>query len=66
MAERKQETFTVTDRRLFTADGELRKDTPEEREEERPVTTKPQAATAPTPSHNEEPQGPSAAESGAV
>jgi hypothetical protein len=62
MAERKQETFTVTDRRLFTADGELRKDTPEEREEERPVTTKPQATTAPTPSPNEEPQGPSAAE----
>lgn len=32
MAERKNESFTVTDRRLFTADGELRKDAPEEQE----------------------------------
>jgi Domain of unknown function (DUF1844) len=30
MAEKKQESFTVTDRRLFTADGELRKDVGEE------------------------------------
>jgi hypothetical protein len=30
MAEKKQESFTVTDRRLFTADGELRKDVAEE------------------------------------
>ena len=31
MAEKKQESgFTVTDRRLFTEDGELRKDVPEE------------------------------------
>ena len=30
MAEKKNETFTVTDRRLFTADGELRSEVPEE------------------------------------
>ncbi len=30
MAEKKQESFTVNDRRLFTSDGELRKDVPEE------------------------------------
>jgi hypothetical protein len=30
MAEKRNETFTVTDRRLFTADGELRKDVPAE------------------------------------
>lgn len=34
MAEKKNETFTVTDRRLFTADGELRKDAAEEQESE--------------------------------
>lgn len=32
MAEKKNESFTVTDRRLFTTDGELRKDAPEEQE----------------------------------
>ena len=32
MAEKKQENFTVTDRRLFTAEGELRADAPEEQE----------------------------------
>src|SRR5579872_4621296 len=30
MAEKKQESFTVTDRRLFTTDGEKRKETTEE------------------------------------
>jgi hypothetical protein len=30
MADKKQESFTVTDRRLFTADGELRKEVSEE------------------------------------
>ncbi|MGH9512307.1 MAG: DUF1844 domain-containing protein [Terriglobales bacterium] len=30
MPEKKQETFTVTDRRLFTSDGEVRKDISEE------------------------------------
>jgi hypothetical protein len=30
MPEKKQDNFTVTDRRLFTSEGELRKDAPEE------------------------------------
>jgi hypothetical protein len=65
MAERKQETFTVTDRRLFTADGELRKDAPEE--QERPANAPPASAKAPEPVASPNPespelQGPSAAE----
>ena len=66
MAERKQETFTVTDRRLFTSDGELRKDAPEEQEQ--PVAIKPPTA-APSSSAEETlspesgvSQGPTAAE----
>jgi Domain of unknown function (DUF1844) len=31
MAEKKQESFTVTDRRLFTSEGELRQEVPEEK-----------------------------------
>jgi hypothetical protein len=63
MAERKQESFTVTDRRLFTADGELRKDAPEEQVQEQ--RNKP--ATPPPPQEGREqqspePQAPSAAE----
>jgi hypothetical protein len=42
MAEKKQDTFTVTDRRLFTSDGELRQET----SEETPVST---PAPAPRP-----------------
>jgi hypothetical protein len=63
MAERKQETFTVTDRRLFTADGELRKDAPEKQEYR--ATAEPASSPAPvsTPSaESPELQGPSAAE----
>ena len=30
MSEKKQESFTVTDRRLFTSDGELRQEVSEE------------------------------------
>lgn len=39
MAEKKHEQsgFTVTDRRLFTSDGELRSDVPEEQEASKPV-----------------------------
>jgi Domain of unknown function (DUF1844) len=49
MAEKRQESgFTVTDRRLFTEDGELRKDAPEEAEA--PKATTP-AASVPTSSH---------------
>ena len=43
MAEKKNESFTVTDRRLFTADGELRTEATEATEEE---TSAPAAATA--------------------
>lgn len=42
MAEKKNETFTVTDRRLFTADGELRPEANEEEPEQ--VSSKPAAA----------------------
>ena len=61
MPDKKQDSpFTVTDRRLFTAEGELRKETSEE---EAPQA---QPAAAPKPSaHAEEapiPQAPSAAE----
>jgi hypothetical protein len=39
MAQKKQEeTFTVTDRRLFTSEGELRKDVPEEVEPPKPAS----------------------------
>ncbi len=42
MAEKKNESFTVTDRRLFTAEGELRKETSEEQE----VAVAPKPVTA--------------------
>jgi Domain of unknown function (DUF1844) len=56
MPEKKNESFTVTDRRLFTADGELRKDVPEEHEQP------PKKAEAATPPETKEPPAPSAAE----
>ena len=66
MAERKKETFTVTDRRLFTSDGELRRDAPEEQEQTvaaLPTSVKPPAApAASTSAESPGPQGPSAAE----
>jgi hypothetical protein len=47
MAEKRQESgFTVTDRRLFTEDGELRKDVPEEAEAAKAATPPASAATA--------------------
>jgi hypothetical protein len=64
MAERKQETFTVTDRRLFTAEGELRKDAPEEQEypvAAQPTVKSPAPETIPSV-ESPELQGPSAAE----
>jgi hypothetical protein len=41
MAEKKRESssFTVTDRRLFTSDGELRREAPEEVESPKPATS---------------------------
>ena len=48
MAEKRQESgFTVTDRRLFTEDGELRKDVREESEPPKPAAP---PASAPAPS----------------
>src|ERR1700746_716269 len=43
MPEKKQESFTVTDRRLFTSEGEVRKEVVEEH----PVSTPPVAAAPP-------------------
>ena len=45
MAEKKEESFKVTDRRLFTTDGELRTDSAEEEVQIR----QPEAEPAPTP-----------------
>jgi hypothetical protein len=62
MAERKQESFTITDRRLFNSEGEPRQDSPEER----PVETAPSPAAAPAKSvvseENDIPPMPTAAE----
>jgi len=58
MAEKKNETFTVTDRRLFTADGELR---PEASEEEPQTPAKPQPAS-PSQPESAVPPSPSADE----
>ena len=55
MAEKRNESFTVTDRRLFTAEGELRKETSEEQQV---VASKP-VPEVPAP---EMPPGPSVAE----
>jgi len=58
MPEKKQESFTVTDRRLFTSDGEVRE---EASPEEVPVAPRPEAAAAPT-LEREIPPAPSAAQ----
>ena len=57
MAEKKGESFTVTDRRLFTAEGELRKDVAEEQEAPKPAPAEP-----PAPPAGPEPPLPTAAE----
>jgi len=52
MAEKKNDSFTVTDRRLFTSEGELRTDTPEEPETpapKPPATKSPEKETAGPP-----------------
>jgi len=59
MPEKKQETFTVTDRRLFTSDGEPR--TEAEQKETREPATSPapaQAATQGAPPPTQEPEMP--------
>jgi hypothetical protein len=52
MAEKKQDSFTVTDRRLFTSEGELRKEVSEEEiatSKPAPVAPAPEAASAAQP-----------------
>lgn len=50
MPEKKQESFTVTDRRLFTPEGELRKEhAPEESRDSAAPPTASQATAPPTP-----------------
>jgi hypothetical protein len=48
MAEKKNESFTVTDRRKFTSEGEVRPDAPHEEETPAPV----QASTPPKPAES--------------
>jgi len=62
MAEKKNPSFTVTDRRLFTADGELRKDAAEEEqapEQPEPANEPPKQQSQPAA---RAPQAPSASE----
>ena len=48
MSEKKQESFTVTDRRLFTSDGELRREVSEEEvSTSKPAPPAPEAKAAP-------------------
>ena len=58
MAEKKNDNFTVTDRRLFNSEGELRLDVPEETERPQQPQATPQAA----PPEQEAPAPPTAAE----
>jgi hypothetical protein len=66
MAEKKQESFTVTDRRLFTSEGEIREEVSQE--EVSSATPIPQAASsvqsevAPPPLESDAPPAPTAAE----
>lgn len=62
MAEKKNETFTVTDRRLFTADGELRPEANEEEPQQlsstptSPAPAEPELNVPPSPSADEQKQ----------
>jgi hypothetical protein len=49
MAEKKQSSFVVTDRRLFTSDGELRKDVSEEQESPSSAETASSSTQSATP-----------------
>ncbi|MBO0911450.1 MAG: DUF1844 domain-containing protein [Acidobacteria bacterium] len=63
MAEKKQESFTVTDRRLFNSEGELRKDVPEDQETPSPAKDQGTPSSATTAAQAEgEPQAPTATE----
>jgi Domain of unknown function (DUF1844) len=65
MSEKKQESFTVTDRRLFTSDGELRREASEEEVSTRPEppTPPPAAPEAKTQTNGSEPAATSLLES---
>ena len=54
MSEKKQDSFTVTDRRLFTSDGELRKEV----SEEEIATSKPAPVAPPPPPQSAETTSP--------
>jgi len=59
MAEKKQESFVVTDRRLFTSEGELRQETREEEQvSTSPATTEAAPAAKPAPAAEETPMPP--------
>lgn len=65
MPEKKQESFTVTDRRLFTPEGELRKDAAEEpplapKPASQPLPASEQASAAPETPAAHEPEAPPA------
>ena len=66
MAEKKQESFTVTDRRLFTPEGDIRQEVSQEEVSSAPPTPQPpppvQQATAPAPQDTEPQPPPTAAE----
>ena len=65
MAQKKQEeTFTVTDRRLFTSEGELRKDVPAEAEPPKQAAP-PAAVPEPAPTAQSAPPGPEKADGNA-
>lgn len=61
MAEKRNETFTVTDRRLFTSDGQLRKDVPEEEVAAAVTVAAPDPKTEPA-QETAAPPGPTVAE----
>jgi hypothetical protein len=66
MAEKKQESFTVTDRRLFTAEGEMRQEVSQEEVSSAAPAPQPAPASqpelAPPPQESEVPPAPTAAE----
>jgi hypothetical protein len=62
MAEKKNESFTVTDRRLFTTDGQLRKDVAQEQETTPAEKPSPQRGEQKPEQQQPEQQGPTAAE----
>ncbi|SPF36131.1 conserved hypothetical protein [Candidatus Sulfotelmatobacter kueseliae] len=65
MAEKKhEESFTVTDRRLFTSDGELRQDVAEEEQPAKP--TKPAPVPSPSNAAPQTPAGPTGGDKSTV